>query len=156
MKIKLITIGHQPPAWVKSGYENYTQRLPHYLQPHLIEIPLIKRSKSNSIDNIKQQEAKQILSHIRDSEHVIALEIKGQNWSTQVLSSQLANWQQLGLDVAFVIGGPDGLSQECLQRANEKWSLSSLTLPHPLVRVILAEQLYRANAILVGHPYHRS
>ncbi len=155
MKIKLITVGSQMPSWVKTGYENYTQRLPNYLQPMIIEIPLAKRSKSNSIAQIKQQEAKKILSHIHPDDYAIALEIQGKNWSTEQLSAKIKIWQQAGKNIIFIIGGPDGLDNVCLDRANEKWSLSPLTLPHPLVRVLLAEQLYRGHTILQGHPYHR-
>ena len=102
------------------------------------------------------QESKRILSQIDASDHVVALDVIGKSWSTPELAEHLASWQQLGSDISLVIGGPDGLDPACLQRANQRWSLSALTLPHPLVRVMLAEQLYRAWTILQNHPYHRA
>ena len=97
-----------------------------------------------------------MLKAIRAEEHVIALDVAGQRLSTQQLARQLENWQMMGDNHSFLIGGPEGLSPDCLARADQRWSLSDLTLPHPLVRVLLAEQLYRAWTITVNHPYHRA
>jgi len=107
------------------------------------------------IEQYKEEEGRKILQKIPAGDHVIALDVQGRPWSTTRLSEELANWKLVGKNIHFVIGGPDGLSAECLARANQRWSLSDLTFPHPLVRVILLEQLYRAASILANHPYHR-
>ena len=91
-----------------------------------------------------------------EGDRVIALDVRGSAWSTEQLAEELSDWQMAGTNVSLLIGGPDGLSRDCLQRARQRWSLSALTLPHPLVRVVLAEQLYRAWTITAGHPYHRA
>ncbi|MET1256807.1 23S rRNA (pseudouridine(1915)-N(3))-methyltransferase RlmH [Aliikangiella maris] len=155
MKIKLIAVGSKMPDWVTQGFNQYTQRMPRDCAVELIEIPLAKRSKNQLAEQWKDKEGQQILKAIDATDWVVALEVQGKNWSTQQLAGQLTQWQQMGNNVALLVGGPDGLSSECLARANSKWSLSALTLPHPLVRVLLAETLYRAWSVTVNHPYHR-
>ena len=103
-----------------------------------------------------REEGERILAAIPDNHHVVALDVKGKAWSTEQLAQQLAHWQADGRDVSLLVGGPDGLTDDCLQRANQRWSLSALTFPHPLVRIVMAEQLYRAWAVLQNHPYHRA
>jgi 23S rRNA (pseudouridine1915-N3)-methyltransferase len=122
----------------------------------LNEIPLAQRSKSQAIERAVNEEGKRMLAALSDRQQVIALDVKGRSWSTEQLAQQLDNWKQDGRDISLLVGGPDGLAAECLQRAEQVWSLSSLTLPHPLVRVLLAEQLYRAWSLNSGHPYHRA
>lgn len=156
MKLKLLAVGQKMPQWVSDGYQEYARRLPRDCSLNLIEIAPAKRGKTSQPEQWMLEESKRILSHIAASDHVVALDVIGKNWSTPQLAENLAIWQQQGSDVSLVIGGPDGLDPDCLSRANQRWSLSALTLPHPLVRVLLAEQLYRAWTILQNHPYHRA
>jgi 23S rRNA (pseudouridine1915-N3)-methyltransferase len=155
MKIKLIAVGTKMPDWVEKGFHNYSQRMPRDCCLELIEIPAAKRSKNQLADQWKEKEGQQILKAIDPQDWVVALDVKGRDWSTQQLAQQILDWQQMGNNVCLLVGGPDGLSNECLTRANSRWSLSALTLPHPLVRVILAETIYRAWSVTVNHPYHR-
>lgn len=144
------------PAWVQQGYEEYARRLPKDLSPKLIELPLANRSKATNSEKIKQLEGEQILAALPKSAHMIALDVLGKSISTYDLAESLSQWQMAGTDISLVIGGPDGLSAACKSRANTLWSLSALTMPHPLVRVVLIEQLYRAWTITQNHPYHKS
>lgn len=155
MHIRIVAIGNKMPSWVTDGYEEYAKRFPPSCQIKLIEIPPEKRSKQADIDKITFLEGQKLLSQMKPGNRIIALDVKGQSWSTELLAQQLKKWQQDGRHIDLLIGGPDGLAQECLQLAETKWSLSPLTLPHPLVRIVLIEQLYRALSILQNHPYHR-
>ena len=114
-----------------------------------------KRGKGMDVARAMRDEAKRMVDAIPKGALVIALDQRGREWDTQELSQQLADWLQLGRDVALLIGGPDGLAEECMALAERKWSLSRLTLPHPMVRIVVAEQIYRAWSILKNHPYHR-
>lgn len=156
MKINLVAVGTKMPGWVTQGFEEYSRRLPRECQLQLLEIAPAKRGKTAQPEQWKKDEAGRILSAIPDSHHVIALEVDGKSWDTETLSEQMQSWLTDGHDVSLIVGGPDGLDTSCLQRADQKWSLSPLTLPHPLVRIVLAEQLYRAWTILQNHPYHRA
>lgn len=144
------------PKWVIQGYDEYAKRLPKELTPKLIELPLANRSKNTNVDKLKEQEGEKILASVPSGAHMIALDVLGKSISTHDLADQLERWQMSGADVSLVIGGPDGLSEDCKNRANSLWSLSALTMPHPLVRVVLIEQLYRAWTITQNHPYHKS
>ncbi|MFW5446537.1 MAG: 23S rRNA (pseudouridine(1915)-N(3))-methyltransferase RlmH, partial [Methylophagaceae bacterium] len=130
--------------------------LPRDCSLHLHELAPAKRGKSGSAAQWMREEGERILAAIPNDHHVVALDVKGKTWSTEQLSQQLQNWQQDGRDVSLIVGGPDGLSEDCLKRANQTWSLSALTFPHPLVRIVMAEQLYRAWTVLQNHPYHRA
>ncbi len=143
------------PEWVQDGFGEYAKRLPPECALKLVEIPAEKRGKTSSAEQLRAKEAERIKAAIPKGAHVIALEVGGKSWSTEQLSTQMQRWMRLGSDVALLVGGPDGLDASCRDLANEQWSLSPLTLPHPLVRVVLAEQLYRAWSVLAGHPYHR-
>lgn len=143
MKIRLITIGHKAPSWIQEGYLDYAKRLPASCALELIEIPAEKRPEEK------------MLASIKPDNYVIALDVKGKPWSTEELADKLSHWLQSGKNIDLLIGGAEGLTTECLAKAHEKWSLSPLTFPHMLVRVILAEQLYRAHSILQNHPYHK-
>lgn len=156
MKIKLIAVGQKMPAWVETGYQEYAKRLPAHLSLQLIEIASAPRHKNQLVSQWLTTESSGILAKITPQEYVVALAVTGQSWSTPALAQRLHQWQQLGQDVSLLIGGPDGLAANCLERANIHWSLSPLTLPHPLVRIMVAEQLYRAWSILSHHPYHRA
>ncbi len=143
------------PGWVKTGYHEYARRLPPECRLNLIEIAPGKRGKNADIERAVRDEGERMLATIPKDTHVVALDVRGTEWSTAQLSAQLQSWLQGGRDVALLIGGPEGLAEPCLARAAVKWSLSPLTLPHALVRVVAAEQLYRAWSILKHHPYHR-
>jgi 23S rRNA (pseudouridine1915-N3)-methyltransferase len=155
MKIKLITVGKTVPQWVEMAYSVYAQRLPLQCSFDLIEIPLVKRSKNHLHEKWIKKEGDLILKAIAPSDWVIALDLNGQHWSTKALSHQMNAWQEKGRNITLLIGGPDGLSNDCLRRSQQKWSLSALTFPHFMVRVIVAEAIYRAYSITINHPYHR-
>jgi 23S rRNA (pseudouridine1915-N3)-methyltransferase len=155
MRIYLIAVGNRMPAWVEQGYREYAGRLTQDCILELIEITPQKRTKSSDLERIRQQEGEALLAAIPKGCKVIALDLRGKSWSTEQLSTQMESWMQGGQDVALLVGGPEGLSDACIERADQKWSLSPLTLPHPLVRVLVSEQLYRAWSILKHHPYHR-
>jgi 23S rRNA (pseudouridine1915-N3)-methyltransferase len=155
MLIHLIAVGTRMPDWVEQGYAEYAKRMPPENKLVLVEIAAGKRSKNSDIKRLTQQEGEKMIAAIPKGAKVVALDVLGQACSTEQLSQELKNWQASGQDIALLIGGPEGLADECLQLATQKISLSKLTLPHPLVRVVLAEQLYRASTILKGHPYHK-
>ena len=156
MRIHLIAVGTRMPSWVSEGYQEYAKRLPRECRLQLIEVPLSKRHKSLTAAQAKQQEGNALLAALPKDCTVIALDVAGKSWSTEDLARNLDDWLGSGRDVALLVGGPDGLSPSCLERADRRWSLSTLTYPHPLVRIVLAEQLYRAWTLNTGHPYHRS
>ena len=143
------------PGWVVEGYEEYAKRMPQESRLKLVEIPAGKRGKNSDIKRLTEQEGEKMLNAIPKNAHVVALDVLGRECSTEHLAMHLENWMASGQDVAILVGGPEGLAEDCLRIANQKISLSQLTLPHPLVRILLAEQLYRASSILRGHPYHR-
>lgn len=160
MKARIIAVGQKMPSWVNAGFNAYHKRMGGLLDTQLVELPAAKRGKNPSaatIDQYCQAEGELILQAHKSNnrEQLICLDVQGKMLSTEKLADKLANIMQQGDDVAFVIGGADGLSADVLNQANFKWSLSALTLPHPLVRVVLIEQLYRAMSILNNHPYHR-
>ena len=158
MKIRILAAGGKMPGWVQEGYGEYAKRLPREIALEVVEIPLGQRGQKSSpalVEKARQKEGDAMLTALAPRDHVVALDVKGKPWSTEQLSEQLAGWQMLGENVSVLIGGPDGLAPGCLARAQQRWSLSPLTLPHPLVRVLLAEQLYRAWTLLAGHPYHK-
>jgi 23S rRNA (pseudouridine1915-N3)-methyltransferase len=155
MVIHLIAVGTRMPGWVEEGYAEYAKRMPPESKIKLVEISAGKRSKNSDIKRLTQQEGEKMLAAIPKGAKVVALDVLGKACSTEELSQELKGWQGSGQDIAILIGGPEGLAPECLKVAQQKISLSKLTLPHPLVRVVLAEQLYRASTILKGHPYHK-
>jgi 23S rRNA (pseudouridine1915-N3)-methyltransferase len=156
MLINFVCVGSKMPAWVNQGYEEYAKRLNKDIRIKLIEVVASKRAKTISVEKLKAEEAGRILKVIPKGAYVVALDVKGKQWSTEDLSVQLERWLHLGQDVNLIVGGPDGLDAEILKLANEKWSLSNLTFPHPIVRVVVSEQIYRAWSLLNNHPYHRA
>jgi len=156
MQIHLIAIGDKMPRWVQEGFDEYAKRLPPECALRLVEIPAVRRGKNADIVRIMRDEAQRLLAAIPKGAEVVALEVGGRGWSTEQLAARLDDWMGSGRDLALLVGGPDGLTDEVRATAGQLWSLSPLTLPHPLVRVLLAEQLYRAWSILRGHPYHRA
>jgi len=156
MRIGVIAVGTRMPDWVRQGVDEYSKRLPRELRPQWREIALARRGRGSAAAQACAAEGEQILRALPAADRAIALEVGGSRISTEDLADQLRRWQQSGDNYSFLIGGPDGLSPACLARAHYRWSLSDLTLPHPLVRVVLIEQLYRAWTITANHPYHRS
>jgi 23S rRNA (pseudouridine1915-N3)-methyltransferase len=155
MQIYLIAIGQRMDAWVKQAYDEFAKRLPHECRLQLIEVPANKRTKNTDLQRVIKEEGERLLAAIPSNSLVYALDSAGHQWSTEQLAGQLEQWLVDGRDIALLIGGPDGLSEQCKSRADASLSLSKLTFPHPLVRIIIAEQIYRAWSILKGHPYHR-
>ena len=143
------------PEWVETGYMEYAKRMPRELTVEMVELPLATRSKNTDIQKAMEKEGEAMMASIGKNEQVIALDVKGKAWSTEQLAENLSAWKMSGDNFCLLIGGPDGLSPAVLQMASIKWSLSPLTLPHPLVRILLIEQLYRACSILQNHPYHK-
>ncbi|HBH33249.1 MAG TPA: 23S rRNA (pseudouridine(1915)-N(3))-methyltransferase RlmH [Psychrobacter sp.] len=160
MKLRILSIGSKMPSWVDTGFNEYHKRIQPMLSTDILDLPAAKRAKNPSEANLAQYretEGKSILATHQNNprEKLWVLDVKGKMLSTEQLADKLSDAMQLGDDVALVIGGPDGVSPEVLATADFKWSLSALTLPHPLVRVVLMEQLYRAMSINNNHPYHR-
>lgn len=155
MRIRLLAVGQKMPGWVEAGYQEYSKRLPADFQLELVELPHGYRGKGADPARAIRAEGDAMLAAIGKNEQVIALDVQGKHWSTENLASHAEHWRMQGRNVSLLVGGPDGLDPRCLQVADQKWSLSALTLPHPLVRVLLAEQLYRAWTLLQGHPYHK-
>lgn len=156
MRIHLIAVGTRMPEWVTRGYGEYAKRMPRECSLQLVEIPPGDRRKSRTREQARQEEGQRMLAAIPRDCEVIALDVAGRACTTAALAGQLAGWLESGRDTVLLIGGPDGLAPACLERASRCWSLSELTFPHALVRVIVAEQLYRAWTLHQGHPYHRS
>lgn len=140
------------PAWVQQGVAEYQKRFPKQWQFTYREVP---QAKLGSVSANITKESEGLLGACADNAYIVALDNRGSHWSTKELADQLNRWQSLGKPVNLLVGGPDGLHDDCLARSNQQWSLSSLTFPHPLVRVIVAEQLYRAYSLTINHPYHR-
>lgn len=155
MQIHLLAVGQKMPAWVSQGYQEYARRLPAECALHLTEVAALRRGKNADLTRIADQEAASLLAAIPKAALIVALDERGQHWTTRQLAGHFEDWRQQGRDVVLLVGGPDGLNDECRRRAHHVWALSSLTLPHALVRVLVAEQLYRAWSIGAHHPYHR-
>lgn len=156
MRIQLIAVGTRMPGWVETAYADYAARMPHECRLELVEIAALPRGKSADIARIKQQEGNKLLKALSRDSLVIALDEHGRQHDSIAWARALADWMQSGRDVCLLVGGPDGHSPEVLACAAQRWSLSKLTLPHPLVRVLVAEQLFRAWSQLANHPYHRA
>ncbi len=156
MNIHLISVGTRMPRWVEEGYQEYARRLPGECALKLVEIAPGHRGKGADLARAIRGEGERMLKAIPRNCYVVALDVRGRSWSTGQVSGKLEEWLAGGCDVALLVGGPEGLADSCLERADSCWSLSTLTLPHPLVRVVVAEQLYRAWSILRNHPYHRA
>ena len=156
MKTRLISVGERMPTWVAEGFAEYRKRLSRELPLDLVEIPLGARGKGRDPARAIADEGAAVLAALPKDVHVVALDGRGKSWSSEQLAEQLARWRQSGRDLAILVGGPDGHAADVLARADQQWSLGPLTLPHMLVRLVVAEQLYRAVTILEGHPYHRA
>ena len=156
MKCRLIAAGTRLPDWINDGFAEYQKRLRKPLVLELHEIPVATRRAGENPERAIQREGADMLAALRPDDYVVTLEIDAKAMSTEQLSAWLTARMRDGRSLAMLIGGPDGLAPHCRARADQSWSLSPLTLPHALVRVIVAEQLYRAMSLLAGHPYHRA
>lgn len=154
-KITLVCCGNKMPTWVSEAVAEYSKRLQEHAILNLIEVPLIKRGKSSDLARILEKEAALMAAAIPHGSRIIALEIGGDTFNSEKLALKLEQLQQISSHLCFLIGGPEGLDPALVSRAQEQWSLSKLTLPHPLVRIILLETLYRAWSIMHNHPYHK-
>lgn len=155
MHIRLLAIGDRQPAWVDSGFEGYRARFPREWRFESAAIPTAKRGKNAPAGKARDSEGEALLAKLNSAEKLVLLDERGKQLSSKELANLLSDWQSDGRDITFAIGGPDGVSNACRERADFTLSLSRLTLPHGLARVVLAEQLYRAASLLAGHPYHR-
>lgn len=155
MRIRLLTVSHKQPGWVLDGCAEYEKRLPREWGFQLLEIKPEPRTSGASTDKVQAAEAKRLAAAVPKGAWVVALDERGKAHSTRALADRVAAWQQQGRDVALLVGGADGLQPALRDAADERLSLSALTLPHGLVRVLLVEQLYRAASLLQGHPYHK-
>ena len=143
------------PSWVQVACSEYLKRIPNELNVSITEIPMKQRAKGTNVNLAVIQEGEAMLKVIRANDKVVALDLRGKSWKTEELARNIQGWKQSGNDYSLLIGGPDGISQNCIERAYILWSLSPLTFPHPFVRILLVEQIYRASAINSRHPYHR-
>lgn len=143
------------PSWVQVACSEYLKRIPNELNVSITEIPMKQRAKGTNVNLAVIQEGEAMLKVIRANDKVVALDLRGKSWKTEELARNIQGWKQSGDDYSLLIGGPDGISQNCIERADILWSLSPLTFPHPFVRILLVEQIYRASAINSRHPYHR-
>jgi len=156
MQLLVASVGKRMPAWVQQGWEEYARRFPRGVSLALKEIPLARRSANAAVEALRSAEGEALQAAVPAGFRRIALDQGGRQWSTADLAAALECWMREEHGVCFQVGGPDGLAADCLARADDVWSLGRLTLPHPMVRVILAEQLYRAWTITQNHPYHRA
>jgi 23S rRNA (pseudouridine1915-N3)-methyltransferase len=155
MQLHIIAVGHKMPSWIETGFQEYAKRMPPDCRVLLREIKPIERSGSKTAETVMALEAEKIEAALPKNARIIALDERGKDWTTMALSQNLSQWQQDGRDVAFIIGGADGLDAQFKSKADTLIRISSMTLPHGMVRVLLAEQLYRAWSITQNHPYHR-
>lgn len=156
MKLIIIAVGNKMPSCVTEAFTDYQKRFPPEMKLVLEEIAPVKRNGKNSDEKAKELEAKMILEALPKKAYIVALDERGKQFTSLELGDKVGVWQNLGMDVVLIIGGPNGLTDELRNKANELWSLSKLTLPHPLVRVFLAETIYRGWSIYANLPYHRA
>ena len=155
LRIQLICIGDKLPLWMHHGIAAYSKRLTPFCHFDIIELKHIKRNRSQDATQCIAVEGTRMLQRIAPQSCIIALDQRGSSWCTEVLAQQLLQWQQQAQSLSFLIGGADGLAPSCRNKAQHTWSLSKLTLPHGLARLLVVEQCYRAFSYLAGHPYHR-
>ena len=156
MKARLVAVGERAPGWVAEGFAEYRKRLSHWLPLDLVEVEPGLRGKGRDAARAMADEGARVLAALPKGAQVIALDGRGKAWTSEQLAQRLEHWRAQGRDLAFLVGGPEGHASEVLARADEGWSLGPMTLPHMLVRLVVAEQLYRAAALLANHPYHRA
>jgi 23S rRNA (pseudouridine1915-N3)-methyltransferase len=154
MRLRIVALGQRMPAWVRTGYDEYAKRMPREYALELIELKAAPRDRGKSVAQMLDAEATSIRSAC-PNDHIVALDERGSAWTTRDLAAKLVRWRDDDTNVAFVIGSADGLDEAFKRSANERLAVSSMTLPHGLVRIVMAEQLYRAGSLIAGHPYHR-
>jgi 23S rRNA (pseudouridine1915-N3)-methyltransferase len=155
MHVSVLAIGGRPRAWVAAAWDEYARRLPQAWKTELVEIPAARRSPRQPVAEVRSAEAERVRAAVKSGERLVALDERGRLLDSEGFAGHLDGWLAEGRDIVFLIGGAEGLDRELLARADFRWSLSPLTLPHEMVRMVLAEQLYRASTIIAGHPYHR-
>jgi 23S rRNA (pseudouridine1915-N3)-methyltransferase len=155
MHIRLIAVGDRQPSWVDIAFDDYARRLPRQWKFQLSTVATSQRAKGKGATAAVEAEGRKILDSLKAAEQVVVLDERGTQVTSTGLADKLSSWQSAGRDLTFVIGGPDGVSEAVTSRADFRWSLSSLTLPHGLARVLFVEQLYRAWTVSTAHPYHR-
>lgn len=156
MHIRLLAVGDRQPSWVDEAFAIYTERFPREWKFRLDVIPAVRRNKNDKSRQAMEAEGELILARLNAGEQLALLDERGKQLTSKGLAGKLSDWQGDGRDLCFVIGGPDGVSDSVRQRADMTWSLSQLTLPHGMARVLFSEQLYRAHSLQTGHPYHRA
>jgi 23S rRNA (pseudouridine1915-N3)-methyltransferase len=156
VKARLLAVGEQMPAWVQQGLGEYTRRLSHWLPLELVEITPGMRGKGRDPARALAEEGRRLLDALPGASRAVLLDARGRSYSSEALAERLQFWRMQGQDLAFLVGGPEGFDAAVAARADERWSLGPMTLPHPLVRIVVAEQLYRAASMLANHPYHRA
>lgn len=155
MKAKLIAVGEHAPRWVMEGFGEYQKRLSHWLPLELLEVAPGLRGKGRDAARATADEGSRVIQTLPKQATVVVLDGRGKPWTSEQLAQRLEHWRSQGRDLALLIGGPEGHAPDVMARSDEQWSLGALTLPHMLVRLVAAEQLYRAAAMLANHPYHR-
>ncbi len=155
MKITLIAVGQRMEPWIQEGFSFYQKRFPPSFNLILKEIPLLKRTSKSFLPPLLEEEGKAMLNAIPQGDTIIALDSRGTTFTSEKLAQKLQQYQDASQNISLLIGSPEGMPPACLERAEQRWSLSSLTLPHPLVRLMIAEALYRSWCILNHHPYHK-
>lgn len=156
MKYFIVAVGNKMPEWICAGYNEYIKRIPREISVNLIEVKPEKRVAGKPIEQLLLTESQRICSALPVNCITITLDERGHQWETSRFAQSMTEWTNDGRDVAFVIGGADGLHDEIKRKSHTMIALSKLTLPHGLVRILLAEQLYRAISIMKNHPYHRA
>jgi 23S rRNA (pseudouridine1915-N3)-methyltransferase len=155
MRLRIVALGQRMPAWIDAGFDEYAKRMPREYALELIEIKPEPRHRGKTVEQMLLAETVRIRAACAD-DRVVALDERGKAWSTRDVASKLTQWRADNASVAFVIGSADGLDETFKRSAADRLAVSAMTLPHGLVRVILAEQLYRAASVVAGHPYHRA
>ena len=155
MKLLLIAVGNRPPSWVSEAFDEYARRLPREHPLEVVELAPA-RDRQQSVAVQRRDEAQRLLARVPGSAWVVALDEKGRRYDSPALAKRFEQWRELGRDLVLIIGGATGLDESVRERADEVLSLSDLTLPHTLARVVLVEQIYRAWTLMTGHPYHRN
>ena len=156
MRLLLISVGRRMPTWVDEAFSDYANRLRDSVRLELVEVEPCKRSRKKNVEQLVREEGERLLSVASSDCRLVALDIMGKQFSSEDLAGKLSNWIDQAQDVALLVGGADGLSAQVLEQTDECWSLSRFTLAHSMVRVVIAEQLYRAHSIVMGLPYHRN
>jgi 23S rRNA (pseudouridine1915-N3)-methyltransferase len=156
MKFLVYAVGHKMPEWIAAGFQEYAKRMPREAAIELLEIKPERRDSGKKVEQLLAAEGARIRALLPSNCRLVAMDERGSQWTTAELARAIGSWMKEGGDTAFLIGGADGLDPALRNAADEVLALSALTLPHGLVRILLAEQLYRAISLIKGHPYHRA